>query len=263
MVIVVGGPQYRVGGHRLFVTIARDLSARGVAVLRFDCRGMGDSEGTFPGFTTIETDIEAAINALVRAVPSVTRITLWALCDGASAICLYAYKDRRVSGVALINPWVRTEAIQARAYLKHYYWRRLTDPSFLHKLAAGEFNFVQAGRSLLANLVHALRRGPEGHSGEAAQQVSLPERMANGIRRFEGPVLIVVAGRDLTAREFDDATRSSKAWREILNSTRVRRHSLGAADHTFSRRVWRDQLTAWTWEWLVEISDFQREQMKN
>jgi len=46
-VFVVGGPQYRVGSHRQFVLLARDLASHGAAVLRFDCRGMGDSGGFF------------------------------------------------------------------------------------------------------------------------------------------------------------------------------------------------------------------------
>ena len=45
VLIVTGGPQYRAGSHRQFVLLARFLAARGMAVLRFDYRGMGDSEG--------------------------------------------------------------------------------------------------------------------------------------------------------------------------------------------------------------------------
>ena len=36
VLIVVGGPQYRVGSHRQFVLLARDLAAAGFAVMRFD-----------------------------------------------------------------------------------------------------------------------------------------------------------------------------------------------------------------------------------
>ena len=43
LLIVVGGPQYRVGSHRQFVLLARNLSIAGIPVMRFDYRGMGDS----------------------------------------------------------------------------------------------------------------------------------------------------------------------------------------------------------------------------
>jgi uncharacterized protein len=41
IVIVVGGPQYRVGSHRQFVLMSRAFAAEGYPVLRFDYRGNG------------------------------------------------------------------------------------------------------------------------------------------------------------------------------------------------------------------------------
>jgi alpha/beta superfamily hydrolase len=43
VIILVGGPQYRVGGHRQNVQLARRLSEAGYVTLRFDYRGTGDS----------------------------------------------------------------------------------------------------------------------------------------------------------------------------------------------------------------------------
>ena len=72
VVVVVGGPQYRVGSHRQFVHLARCLAEHGYPTLRFDCRGMGDSEGAPPGFEAIAPDLDAAVTAVVVIKPGHT-----------------------------------------------------------------------------------------------------------------------------------------------------------------------------------------------
>jgi hypothetical protein len=62
-----------------------------------------------------------------------------------------------------------------------------------------------------------------------------------------------MSGRDLTAKEFDAATRRSKSWRMILRDQRLTRRELAEADHTFSRRIWRDQVAEWTWESIKSL----------
>ena len=74
VVILVGGPQYRVGSHRQFLLLARALAQHGVPVLRFDFRGMGDSDGEFHGFEKLDKDIAAAIDAFAAAVPQVDEL---------------------------------------------------------------------------------------------------------------------------------------------------------------------------------------------
>ena len=110
VVIVVGGPQYRAGSHRGFVLLARHLASLGLTVLRFDVRGMGDSEGKLHDFLAVDADVDAAIAALLRHSPQLRRVALWGLCDGASAALLYLQRqpDPRVAALCLLNPWVRS-----------------------------------------------------------------------------------------------------------------------------------------------------------
>jgi len=248
VVIVVGGPQVRCGSHRQFTLLARALAAQGSPVLRFDYRGMGDSEGAQRAFDTVDDDLRAAIDCFQREVPGLQEVVLWGLCDGAAAAALYAPHDARVAGLALLNPWVRTEEGAARATLKHYYRDRLRDPALWKKIAQGGFNPLKAARSFVGVARRALL--PAASKPDADCGAALPERLHGSLQRFDGRVLVVLSGADLTAQEFS-VVADAPHWRSLLQQPRFVRHTLAGADHTFSRRAWHEQASAWTAAWLA------------
>ena len=69
VVVIVGGPQYRVGSHRQFVLLARHLAEQGIPTLRFDCRGMGDSSGDQRSFD-VKAFVRMSIDSSKRDWPS-------------------------------------------------------------------------------------------------------------------------------------------------------------------------------------------------
>lgn len=269
LLIVVGGPQYRVGSHRQFTLLARHLAAQGVPVLRFDCRGMGDSEGTMRTFEDFDDDLCCAIDRFFEEVPTLSDLVIWGLCDAASAALFYAYRDRRVAGLVLLNPWIRTDEGAAKVYLKHYYITRLFEPAFWNKIWRGNFNYAAAAQSF-SKLIGEAFAGKEktaarakntedavgavgavGAAGDrSCELASLPQRMFYGLSHFKGKVLLIISGNDLTAQEFSDMVKGSREWRKLLASPQVTRLDLPGANHTFSRREWRDQVTVWTKEWI-------------
>jgi len=246
VLLVVGGPQYRVGSHRQFLLLARDLAVTGVPVLRFDYRGMGDSSGELQDFSDVGEDIGAAIDAFQQALPVVDEIVIWGLCDAASAAAFHGWRDPRIKGLVLVNPWIRTQAGEARTVLRHYYLRRVMSRDFWRKLLGGG---VKLGKSM--GEMRALRRRARG--GDSAQTpdgLDLPGRMLHGLGRFHGSVLLILSGQDLVAQEFLDHADSDPAWQQWLQGRALTRRDLAAADHTCSRKVWRDQVSTWTQEWL-------------
>ncbi|WP_394780936.1 hydrolase 1, exosortase A system-associated [Undibacterium sp.] len=254
VLVIVGGPQYRAGSHRQFTLLARHLAERGIPVMRFDYRGMGDSEGEPASFENVNDDIRAALDEFFTAVPGLHDVVLWGLCDAASAALFYAPQDPRVTAVVLLNPWVRTEQGEAKAYLKHYYKSRLMEAELWEKVLSGRFNFSSAVKSL-AGLIGKLILPKKPDTSEDADQAdasvdSLPDRMQQSLALFSGRVLIITAGKDLTAQEFSDVASSSAAWKSLLASPRISSCDLADADHTFSRRAWRDQVAAWTADWV-------------
>ena len=248
VVIVVGGPQYRVGSHRQFVLLARSLARAGYATLRFDYRGMGDCSGDARDFNSVTMDIAAAITLLQQAVPGVEHIALWGLCDAASAALMYVgeTRDGRVGGLCLLNPWVRSEASLARAHVKHYYRDRLRQKEFWLKLLRGGVA-TAALKGLWRNMrLMAGTPSATGQAGAAPFQL----RMASAWKHYAGSILLVLSGQDYTAKEFLEHAGSDTQWSGLLAQAKVLRADVPDADHTFSSQRLRAQVEEATVSWL-------------
>lgn len=239
VIVVAGGPQYRVGAHRQFVSMARMFVANGYPVMRFDLRGMGDSSGVHVGYEQSGPDIRAAIDTFLLRELNVREVVLFGECESASGILFYAAQDARVSRIALANPWVRTPGVQAEAILRHYYLDRLWSREFWLSVRSGEYKLAASVASFFsvlgASIKNRLKTRTAASEQEEFDQLPLPNRTAEGLRRFRGDALILLSGRDLIAREFDDVTQASPAWRQLMGEKRVTRKLIADADHTFSK----------------------------
>jgi len=244
VLIVVGGPQYRAGSHRMFVELARRLAAAGYPVLRFDVRGMGDSSGAQRSFEALSDDVGAAVGTLLSRVPGLDGVVLWGLCDGASAGLLYldAGADPRVRGLCLANPWVRSPVSEARTQIKHYYRDRLLSRDFWAKLLRG-----RVARSALRGLGQSARAAlAAGSAGASAFQ----QRMLRGWGRTRPPTLLLLSALDYTAREFEEYVSAQPDWSSFMTAPQVQRTDIADADHTFSGALSMEAMIAATVGWL-------------
>jgi exosortase A-associated hydrolase 1 len=235
VLVIVGGRQYRAGSGRHFVALARQLAAAGIPSLRFDVRGMGDSEGAVRSFEHVERDVEVALRTLERELPGLAGVVLWGLCDGASAALLYweARRDPAVQGMVLLNPWVRSEQTLARTRLRHHYPGRFGDPGFWARLLRGQVR-LRAAREWWDDW-RAARTGRPARSFQAA--------MARAWRQFTRPMTVLLSEHDETALEFREAATTLPEWAGALQRANVRLHWVAGADHTFSTDDHRRQVT--------------------
>jgi pimeloyl-ACP methyl ester carboxylesterase len=168
-VFVNAGVIHRVGPDRLYVEVARTIAAQGVASLRFDLSGLGDSQSadtTLSLEASVMEDIGIAIDTLLRATRSSSCILI-GLCSGANHALLAAANDPRVVGVLLIDPTVERTVRGSCIHLM----QRLTHPAtlmdlllFRHPVYYRDISMRSAGMSRDA------RRIAVGRGGERAEE---------------------------------------------------------------------------------------------
>jgi len=199
LLIVSGGNEIRSGAHRGMAMLAQRIAAAGHPVLRFDRRGIGDSEGDNGGYTSSGPDVAAAIAAFRGAAPHLTRIIAFGNCDAASALLLH--QPLALDGLILANPWTYENedheeadepALPPAAAIRARYLSRLTDPKSLLRLLKGEIDIQKLARGLSALARRAAPAAPD----------SLPARLNIALADLPCPATILLATGDRTAQAF-------------------------------------------------------------
>ncbi len=274
IVMIHGRPGYRVGAGRVFVHLARIWTAAGIAVLRMDYRGTAECEGTPVRWEETGQDIAVAVNSLLAQVPSLQRVVLWSSCGGAADAMQSAAEDPRIESLVLVNPWVYDVRNRARMKLKHHTGllvRKLANAQWWRSVArgrTGQAKWVTAAR-ILTSLREAAGLGsshgcsaqpvPEQGLNQVTMRAhlsyrnpTLADQLARSLDAFPGKLLVILSGADMGAQAFAALTQTSPKWRALMAADRVVRHNLPGADHGFRRREWREQVAAWTLQWLLQ-----------
>jgi pimeloyl-ACP methyl ester carboxylesterase len=102
------GVLHRIGPHRLNVKLARILAQQGIASLRFDLSGLGDSPAPGQGVRGREQsvlDMQAAMDCL-RATAGIERFLVVGVCSGAVNGYSLALADPRVVGLLMFDGFI-------------------------------------------------------------------------------------------------------------------------------------------------------------
>lgn len=228
LLIVTGGNETRAGAFASQAQLAAEIAGAGHPVMRFDRRGVGDSEGDNIGFRHSAEDIAAALAAFREQCPALRRVVAFGNCDAASALMLSG--GAGFDGLVLSNPWTyegeEADAPPPPAAIRARYAAKLRNPRELLRLATGGVNLAKLARGLLGAAAR-----PNAPSG-------LAETMRNELARHEGPVRILVAERD----------RTGKAFLSVWDTQDRRLARCTGADHAYSddaSRAWlRQQILA-------------------
>ncbi len=229
LLMVTGGTQTRIGSHRMAERLAATLAAAGHPCFRFDRRGVGDSEGSDPGFQGSAPDLEAAAASFRAECPGLEMIVGFGLCDGATALALFG-QETGLDALILANPWFveAEENAPAAPAVRRYYSDRLTSREGWRRLLTGNVSFGKALRSL-AGLA---RPTPPSE---------LTEAVTRALAKAP-PVTLVVSRSDATGATAE-ALWSSRAFTSV-RGRHPRPIPIASDSHTFARAGDSDALVA-------------------
>ncbi|MFT4115706.1 alpha/beta fold hydrolase [Bradyrhizobium sp.] len=246
VVLLNTGIAHRVGHHRMYVTMARELAALGHLVFRFDFSGIGDSAPRAGDLNPVEahqSDVSEALDWLTRSC-DVTEVVLVGLCMGAEIALRFGHSDPRVSGLVLLDP----EIPPTRRFYVNYTRHRL--------LRLSSWRSFMGGRGLVWDGFAAKARSALGE--DAAQLPSASVQNLHGelrelyLKTFERGlnVLVVVAGQALDGRyreQFYDA------FPDVPMRDWIAFEYFEDADHTFNSAEIRGALQALVLRWVTAL----------
>ncbi len=124
------GLNHRVGPSRVWVDLARRVARHGIASLRFDASGLGDSAPRTDLLSDIERSVLDLKDALAwLAARNHERFILVSLCSGTDNAHRVAVEDPRVTGVVFLDGYTYTTPVfLLHRYVLRWgsrqYWRR-------------------------------------------------------------------------------------------------------------------------------------------
>jgi alpha/beta superfamily hydrolase len=250
VIFINAGLIHHIGPHRLHVQAARALSGRGVASLRIDLSGIGDSAARADHLPIHELVRQEPIEAMdALAAEGFTRFALVGLCSGAYSAFHVACTDPRVMAAVMINPEdlsINSSADshdQSAAWARRYWTHSVFRPRAWLNLLSGRVNY----RRLLETLARQFK-GPAGSDAPGASG-GLRADMLLAVR--SRPLkLLFLSSVDDVSREYLDLILDGDTVSQAPEGA-LQRQVMDDCDHLFTRLQDQRRLVALLLDWLA------------
>ena len=242
VVILNTGIAHRIGHHRMYVKMARELATLGYVAFRFDFSGIGDSAGRGGGLSPLEAhqaDLSEALDWLTE-FHRVNEVVVVGLCAGAEVALNYSHSDKRVLGAVLLDPTIPPTA----RFYAHYIGRRLT------RLRSW-LSFVSGRGRIFENLSEQAKLAFGAEPMSAADhriRTELEQLYLKSLDR-KLKMLIVLTGGSLDGRQ-SYREQLFDALPNVPFRGRVSVEHFKDADHTFTSESARERLQKLVIGWI-------------
>jgi dipeptidyl aminopeptidase/acylaminoacyl peptidase len=215
----------KVEANRLFVTLSRKLEKSGIASLRFDYRGCGDSSGDFVQ-TTVLGEVKDTCNAVdfLRKQPGIDkkRIGVLGLSLGGAVAAYAAGRRKCVKALALWAPAAdlmdEEEQIKSEEEIKE-----------VKKYKAVDYYGTLLGKDFIEEMPKI--------------------KPVNAVKKYSGATVILHGTNDMSVPLGHSLRYYNVLKRKKLH---VERHLIEDADHVFSSYEWEEKVLSKTLKFFLK-----------
>ena len=257
VILLNSGIIHRVGPNRLYVTLSRRLSEKGLTTLRFDLSGIGDSATRADKVPFEASSVQETREAMdyLAETHGCDRFVLAGICTGAVVSYHTALADPRVIGTLLINAQGLLDASdeEARSYIagrttaRYYVGSAIYNYKSWLRLFSGRVDY----RELFGVVRSKLQRKridelPMSPQAEAVQK-GFRELADRGTELF-----LLYSEGDPGVDELRVAL--GKEWELLRERENVRYRIVDKVDHMFTALDKQQEFLELTGDWIASVS---------
>jgi uncharacterized protein len=265
------GVKMRVGPQCLYRNMTAEFLRFGIPVLRFDCHGLGDSEGTLPEellrdvYNHIEVGrfVDDTVDAMdwLQREHGIGRFILSGLCGGAITGLLAGERDRRVAGLLGIGltAILASRAADASRYMtagelqgaRQRYLRRLLSLQAWRRLFTFKADYRLIGR-LIVDTFRPASRVPPAPAAPPADDNANPRFPPAFFSMLSTgrPMLLVFGGSDRLQWEFEEKFVARHRDKLASYPPLWDVHVVPQANHVLSASEWQREMLDVSRAWL-------------
>ena len=226
----------RQGPHRMFVDFARRLAEDGVASLRIDFRGRGESDGDSATIASMTDDAEAACNWLKAEGLLDGGLEVVAICSGTKvAIALSTrFQPQRLvllSAEAMGALRAKDAAATKTLHALRAYARKLLRKETWRKIFKGEVRTDMVGKALVR------------HETRSAEEAVWEDKVLARFASFGGTLRFIFGGSDPAAA----ATRAAYERFCARRGLNASFETVANAGHSYYALDWTDEVFRLAW----------------
>jgi pimeloyl-ACP methyl ester carboxylesterase len=252
-VLFNAGLVHHIGSNRIYVTLARNLAAMGLSVLRFDFSGIGDSGPRLDKLPAEESKLDDARQAMdmLQQRWGIGSFICIGLCAGGAAAAQVGMADRRVKAMVLINSLLPNTPQTALMRDSQYYTQAMFNPRSWLKFLFLRSNYRGVWKAVSAKLRRAFGASSP-YEAEMPDIINQLKCFFNYIKTDGIRLLILFSESDIGDRYLQEVVGPD--YELLKQSGLMHIETLSGADHQVTPRACQRDLLASVTSWLRDAA---------